>query len=134
MEVKIKVILILFFLLVFLPGCLPPKFPIEDTADRSERHFSEEEGERLEHSGSSSEADQREVIRIAQEERIAKGQQVVEVNIQYLKDLKKNNERILQSRAQGVDEPSVSEAQKKKLQKAAKDRHFENLEKLLELE
>ncbi len=78
--------------------------------------------------------DQRQTIHAVYEDQRLKGQQVVEVNIQYLKDLKKNNERILQSRAQGVDEPSISAAQKKKLQEAAKNRHFENLEKLLELE
>ena len=129
MEAKIKVILMLLFSFGFLFGCLPSEPSLIESGNRSERHSSREG---FEHSGSSSEADQREIIRTAQEERIAKGQEIVEVNIEYLRELKKNNERILQSRAEGVSAPPISEIKKKKLQKAAKERHFKNLESLLE--
>lgn len=122
---KIKTIFIILFLIVVLPGCLPDIPPERGSGDRSGRSFFEEDSTG---SGSTSE---RESIRAAHEEQITKGQRIVDVNIQYLKALKKNNQRVIQEREQG-GEVSVSEVRKRQLQQEAKDRHFEQLRSLLD--
>jgi hypothetical protein len=121
---KIKFIFILLFLLVILPGCFPD-IPEQGSGNRSRRYFSKEDSPG---SGSTSE---RESIRAAHAEKITKGQRIVDVNIQYLKELKKNNERVIQEREAG-GEININEVRKRQLQKEAKDRHFEKLKSLLD--
>ena len=121
---KIKIIFILLFLFVILPGCLP-ELPEQGSGNRSRRSFSKED------SAGSESTSERESIRAAHAEQIEKGQRIVDVNIQYLKELKKNNERVIQEREAG-GEISINEIRKRQLQKEAKDRHFEKLRNLLD--
>ena len=107
-----------------MPGCLPD-LPEQGSGNRLRRSFSEED------SVGSRSTSERESIRAAHVEQIAKGQSIVDVNIQYLKELKKNNERVIQER-EVRGEVNINEIRKRQLQKEAKDRHFKKLKSLLE--
>ena len=117
--------LILLFLFGCLSGCLPEP-PQRRPGNRTEHHSSND--------GFSEQStqDQREAIHSIYEDHTTEGQRIVEVNIEYLKKLKKNNTQVLRERSEGA-EINISEVQKKQLQEAAKERHFKNLETLLEL-
>ena len=93
---------------------------------KSERQFSKEESTEWE---STPEPDSKETIRTVYDQQIAAGTGVVVDHIQYLEEVDRENERFLQK---GAAE-SISEDRKRQLQRAAKSRHFEQLEKLLKL-
>ncbi len=135
---KIKVILFILFLLSFLAGFLSSCLS-EQTERRSrnntEEHYLSDEDEDYSEFLPDPES-QRRAIREAQERQIGEGQRAVERNIQYLKELEKNNEVIRQKREEEMErnKPIVSEDHIKQLQKEAKDRHFEHLKNLLTTE
>ncbi|MDE0119001.1 MAG: hypothetical protein OXM55_03210 [Bdellovibrionales bacterium] len=133
---KIKIILFILFLISFLAGFLSSCLP-EQTERRSrnntESHYLSDEDEDYSESLSDLEFQKR-AIREAQERQMAEGQRAVERNIQYLKELERNNEVIDKNRETETGEPIVNEDHIKQLQKEAKDRHFENLKDLLNTE
>lgn len=124
-RLKIKNILTFLFLLVCLSGCLP-ELPQERPSGRTEYHSSDDE---FTQSEPQSTQNKRDTAHTIYKEQINKGQRIFDINIEYHKKLKKSNEQFL---LKGV-EINVSEVQRKQLQEAAKNRHFKNLEKLLEL-
>ena len=117
--------LTLLFLFVCLSGCLP-ELPQERPGGRADYHSSDDGFTRSE---SQPTQNKKETVRTIYEEQINKGQKIFDINIEYHKKLKKSNEQFL---LKGV-EIDISAVRKKQLQEAAKNRHFKNLEKLLEL-
>ena len=133
--VKIKTIFLMLFLCGILSGffssCLSEQPRKRSSSNTEEHHLLDEDGE---HSESVSDLEaQKAAIRAAQERQIEEGQRVVDRNIQYLEELERNNKIVHQNRETETEanEPPVNGDRIKKLQKTAKDRHFEHLEKLL---
>ena len=122
----------LLCLFIFSSGCIPDE-PNRVSDINNRRNYSSSEDSTL--LDSTVELDQAESVRIAQERRIAEGQEIVEANIQYRRTLDKDNEIILQNREGGAEvrTSSVGQGSINEKRRKAKAHHFKQLELLLKL-